>query len=195
LDTSDGAAPPTVVYDACVLYPAPLRSFLMYLTLVGACRARWSRQIHDEWMRNVSANHPDIPWTKIERVRDLMDAHVLDALVVGHERLIDSLELPDADDRHVLAAAIHSRARLVLTFNLKHFPVTRLQPFGIRAVDPDEFGVELLSTSRPLVVEAARRQRASLKNPPMDVDRFLATLAKQRLPRTALELEADRENI
>jgi hypothetical protein len=41
------------VYDACVLYPAPLRDFLMWLALSGAFRARWSAQIHDEWKRNL----------------------------------------------------------------------------------------------------------------------------------------------
>jgi len=195
LDTSDGPTPLTVVYDACVLYPAPLRSFLMYLALVGACRARWTRQIHDEWMRNVAKGYPDLPWGKIERIRDLMDAHVLDCLVVGHEPLIDTLELPDPDDRHVLAAAIHGRAHVVLTFNLRHFPEDRLRSHGIRAIAPDDFGVQLLETSRDLVVEAARRQRASLKNPPMDVDRYLASLAKQRMLRTVAGLEADRERI
>ena len=42
------------MYDACVLYPAPLRDFLMWLALSGAFRARWSAQIHDEWKRNLS---------------------------------------------------------------------------------------------------------------------------------------------
>lgn len=38
----------TVVYDACVLYPAPLRDLLMRLALTDLYRARWSNQIHDE---------------------------------------------------------------------------------------------------------------------------------------------------
>lgn len=41
-------SPFTAVYDACVLYPAPLRDFLMWLGLSGRFRARWSAQIHDE---------------------------------------------------------------------------------------------------------------------------------------------------
>ena len=41
----------TVVYDACVLYPAPLRSFLMYLAVTDLYHARWTNEIHEEWMR------------------------------------------------------------------------------------------------------------------------------------------------
>jgi len=46
----------TVVYDACVLYLAPLRDFLMWLALSGCFRARWSEQIHAEWKRNLLRN-------------------------------------------------------------------------------------------------------------------------------------------
>lgn len=53
-------SPFTVIYDACVLYPAPLRDLLMQLALIGAYRARWSEQIHDEWTRNVLNNRPDL---------------------------------------------------------------------------------------------------------------------------------------
>ncbi len=50
----------TVVYDACVLYPAPLRSFLMYLAMTDLYRARWTNDIHEEWMRNVVKDYPHI---------------------------------------------------------------------------------------------------------------------------------------
>ena len=52
------SSPFTAVYDACVLYPAPLRDFLMWLGLSGRFRARWSAQIHDEWKRNLLINRP-----------------------------------------------------------------------------------------------------------------------------------------
>jgi hypothetical protein len=49
----------TVILDACVLYPAPLRSFLLYLAQTGLFRAKWTEQIHDEWIRNLLTNRPD----------------------------------------------------------------------------------------------------------------------------------------
>jgi hypothetical protein len=52
-------SPFTVIYD-CVLYPAPLRDLLMRLGLCGRFRARWSRQIHDEWKRNLLLNRPQL---------------------------------------------------------------------------------------------------------------------------------------
>jgi len=38
--------------------------------------------------------------------------HVMEALVEGYEQRIETLALPDPDDRHVLAAAIESRSPL-----------------------------------------------------------------------------------
>jgi hypothetical protein len=94
----------TVVYDACVLYPAPLRDFLMRLALTDLFRARWTDMIHEEWIRNVLARRPDIEPAALERTRSLMNAHVRDCLVSSFEHLIPSIDLPDPDDRHVVAA-------------------------------------------------------------------------------------------
>ena len=176
--------PLTVIYDACVLYPAPLRSFLMYLAITDLYRARWSNRIHEEWMRNVVKDHADIPREKVERIRDLMDLHVRDGLVTGYESLIDRLTLPDPDDRHVLAAAIHCGADMIVTFNLKDFPKDVLNPYGIEARHPDEFLAYQLEVAPEVVCSAARRQRVSLKNPPMNVEEYLAALERQRLPQT-----------
>jgi hypothetical protein len=73
----------TVVYDACVLYPAPLRDLLMRLALTDLFRARWTDRIHDEWIRTVLAQRPDLKPEDLERTRSLMNAHVRDCLVTG----------------------------------------------------------------------------------------------------------------
>lgn len=112
----------TVVYDACVLYPAPLRDLLMRLALTDLYRARWTDRIHDEWMHSVLKQRPDLKREDLERTRELMNAHVRDCLVTGFEYLIPVVELPDPDDRHVVAAAIHAGADLIVTFNLQDFP-------------------------------------------------------------------------
>ena len=49
----------TVVYDACVLYPAPLRDLLIRLAMTRLVRARWTEQIHNEWTRNLLADRPN----------------------------------------------------------------------------------------------------------------------------------------
>ncbi len=118
----------TAILDACVLYPAPLRDFFMHLALLDTFRARWTQTIHDEWMRNVLQNRPDLRREQLGRTRELMNAHVRDCLVEDYEGLIDTLELPDANDRHVLAAAIRAKADAVVTFNLKDFPKNLAAP-------------------------------------------------------------------
>jgi len=178
----------TVVVDACVLYPAPLRSLVMCLTLEGLFRARWTDRIHDEWIRNVIADREDITREQMERVRSLMDQHAPDALVAGYESLIDGLQLPDPDDRHVLAAAIHGRADLILTFNLKDFPSSIISSFGIEAQHPDQFLLNQLSLDESKVLTALKRQRELLKNPPKKSLEFLEILERQQLPLSVAEL-------
>lgn len=172
----------TVLLDACVLYPAPLRSYLMYLACTGLYRARWSDQIHDEWIRNLLANEPHRDPAQIAKTRELMNRHAPDALVAGHEKLIDGLILPDANDRHVLAAAIQGHAEGIVTFNLKDFPNQTLETFGISAIHPDEFLSDMFELDPGSCLLAAQQQRSSLKKPPYTADEYLACLLKQRLP-------------
>jgi hypothetical protein len=117
-----------------------------------------------------------------------MDLHVRDALVTGYEPLIEGLTLPDADDRHVLAAAIRCNADLILTFNLKDFPEESLRPFEIEPEHPDKFLLHQLSLDQPGVLTAVKRQRESLKNPPKKPLEFLDTLEQQQLPLFVAEL-------
>jgi len=178
------------VYDACVLYPAPLRDFLMWLAMSGSFRARWSAQIHDEWKRNLLKNRTDLTSTQLDRTSQLMDDAVPDALVTGHEVLIEGLTLPDPNDRHVLAAAIRCSASVIVTFNERDFPADALAPFGIEAQHPDVFIDYLFDLDAAAVVGAARRQRAQLKSPPMPVERHLDVLLKQGLVQTTKVLSA-----
>ncbi|MBP0574778.1 PIN domain-containing protein, partial [Mycobacterium tuberculosis] len=67
--------------------------------------ARWTDDIHAEWIRNLSANSPDTPIARLEATRDRMKAVLPDADVANYQALIPNLSLPDPDDRHVLAAA------------------------------------------------------------------------------------------
>lgn len=192
-DFTPDATPLTVVYDACVLFPAPLRDFLMHLALTGLFRAKWSEAIHAEWMRNVLAKRPELSPAALERTRQLMDHHVLEALVSGYEPLIETLTLPDPDDRHVLAAALHSGASVIVTFNLGDFPATVLKPHGLKAQHPDAFMAGLYAENSDVVCLAARRQRQLLLKPPKTVEEYLATLEAQGLPQTVALLRQREE--
>ena len=174
----------TVIYDACVLYPAPLRDFLMRLAMTDLYRARWTDMIHDEWTRNVLKRRADLKPADLDRTRHLMNAHVRDSLVVGFEHLIPSVNLQDPDDRHVVAAAIHGGANLIVTFNLKDFPAESLKCYNLVAQHPDDFILDLLDLHPARVCEAASKHRRSLKNPPKTADEYLDTLLKQGLTQT-----------
>ncbi len=166
----------TVVLDACVLYPATLRDLLVELARTGAYRAKWSATIHDEWIRAAIRKNPALERDRLLRVVQLMDTAVLDANVSGFESLVPALgALPDPDDRHVVAAAIHCGAQEIVTYNLRDFPEAVLQPYGIRAIHPDAFVEHVLDLNAEAVCEAVRRVRARLKNPPQSAEELLAS--------------------
>jgi hypothetical protein len=108
--------------------------------------------------------------------------------VAKYESLIDGLTLPDPEDRHVLAAAIRAGAQVIVTWNLKDFPAEALGPYGIVAVDPDEFVVNLLDLAPAAIVSAVTEQAAALRNPPMSVGKLIEILLQQGLARTVARL-------
>lgn len=178
----------TIVYDACVLYPAPLRDFLMWLALTNLFKARWTEEIHGEWMRNVLKNRPELTLEQLTRTKNLMNASVRDCLVTGYEDIIPELQLPDAGDCHVLAAAIRCNADYIITFNLSDFPIEALELYGILPRHPDDFILHLIELNSAEVCAAARRQRSTLKNPPKSPDEYLETLVEQGLPQSVVRL-------
>ncbi|MCB0035258.1 MAG: PIN domain-containing protein [Anaerolineales bacterium] len=179
----------TAVYDACVLYPAPLRDLLMQLALTDLFRAKWSNAIHEEWMRGVLRNRPDLRREQLERTKELMNDHVRDSLVEDFESLIPGIQLPDLNDRHVLAAAIKARADVIVTYNLKHFPIAVLQSYGVEPQHPDEFLTHLIDLSPGIVCSAVSIHRKRLRNPSKTVEEYLDTLEQQELPRTVAYLK------
>ena len=180
--------PVIAVYDANILYPAPLRDLFIRLAQVGLVRARWTETIHDEWVRNVLRNNPLITAERLARTRTLMNEAVRDCLVTGYEDLIDVLHLPDPNDRHVLAAAIRSSAEYIVTYNLQDFPAATLATFDIQAQHPDDFLLSLFELAPELVCSAVKRQREGLRNPPKTAEELLDTFESQGLPLSVARL-------
>src|SRR2546422_8255330 len=102
--------PLIAVYDACVLYSAFLRDFLVRLAIHGrrrgVMRAKWTGRIHREWIRAVLRQRSEVDRAALMRTRRLMDQHVRGCRVQGYQRWESRLTLPDVNDRHVLAAAL-----------------------------------------------------------------------------------------
>lgn len=156
----------------------------MTLAMTGLFRPRWSDDIHREWMQAVS-DARGIPVEKLQARRDDMDQAVLDSCVSGYEGLIEALTLPDPNDRHVLAAAIRCHANAIVTFDLKDFPDTVLNQFGIHTRHPDDFILDVDGLELGILIHAARADLMHYTNPPLEVDDYIDGLRKAQVPKTA----------
>lgn len=175
--------------DANVLYPAPLRDLLLELAVAGLFQAKWSADIHQEWIVALLRNAPWRSRAALDRTRDLMDRAVRDCLVTDYASLIPTLTLPDAGDRHVLAAAIGGRCEVIVTQNLAHFPAAVLTPLGIEAQHPDAFLSTHLNLEPDAFCGAVRNVRARLVSPPYSVAEYLDILSRQGLDATVFDLQ------
>ena len=160
----------------------------MHLALLDVFAARWTEEIHDEWIRNVLEMRPDLTEKQLNRTKDLMNKHVRDCLVENYDHLIKKITLPDEDDRHILAAAIKSKAEFIMTFNLRDFPSEILDKYNVAAISPDDLLEKLFDIYTEEFCLAFERQLKSLKNPPQTAEELLQTLEKQNLKKTVKKL-------
>ena len=182
-----GSARYTVILDANVLYPNLLRDILLSLASSGLFHARWTARINDEWTRNLVANRPEIA-SKIGLLLEQVNQAVPDCLVEDYEFLIDSLVLPDADDRHVLAAAIAGHADAIVTNNLKDFPPKVMAKYGVEAQHPDDFIMNQLELRPFEALEVFKRVRAKRRNPACTAAELIDLVERNGLPQTAQHL-------
>lgn len=152
------------VFDASVLVPGFLANFLLWLAQTDLFQAKWSPDIHAEWIRNRKKRY-DIEVAVSESRRNVMDARFPEALVTDYESLIDSLSI-DAKDRHVLAAAIKCGANAIVTTNLKHFPDSELSKYNVVAIHQDDFVLDqigLTAGSARIIATAIVAHKKSLR--------------------------------
>ena len=178
----------TAFLDASVLYSAPLRDLLMHLAMRDLFLARWSDRVHEEWITALLRNRSDLTPEQLARTRRLMDENIDDALVRGYEPIVDQLSLPDPNDRHVLAAAIHGGSSVIVTVNLRDFPTNVLTTHGIEAQHPDTFIGARLADQPDEVLAALHELRLDLKNPPTSMPELITTFQRQGLTETVAEL-------
>ena len=165
-----------VVLDACVLYPAPLRDFLLHIAEIALYQPKWTYILQNEWVRNLLKNREDLSEKDLLKTAKAMNNAFPNALTKDFESLIENIILPDIDDRHVVACAIKASAKQIITFNLKDFPAKTLVNYDLKAVHPDKFITNLLNTNPQKVVQALKKQVLSLKNPPISEDKVLEKL-------------------
>ena len=167
---------PTAILDACVLYPLPLRDTLLRVAEAGVYDARWSDRILDEMERNLVADGRATAEIA-GRLRAAMTRAFGAAAVPQAE--VDGLEesmTNDPKDRHVLAAAVVGRADVVVTLNLRDFPLDACRAVGVEPMHPDDFLLDAYDEAPAPVFAAVERQAADLKRPPSTLDQLLDRL-------------------
>ncbi len=171
------------VLDTNVIYPLIIRDILFWFAHYNLYTPKWSENIFDEWRRVMIAKGVTIADSN-KRI-DKANAAFPDALVENYKALINHLELPDEDDRHVMAAAIKTNAHLIVTNNLRDFPEAYLQSFGLSAKSADDFLTDIIDINQDQAVDAFKEMVLNKKNPAMDEFEVLDQLRKAGLKATA----------
>jgi hypothetical protein len=174
-------SPVVAVYDACILYPFHLRNVIVQAGVDRLVHARWTDAIHDEWMRNLVANVPGLSVERLAATKQLMAVALPDAMVSGYEKHVETISLPDPDDRHVVAAAIEAKATHILTWNLRHFPARALKARGLVRQTPDAFLADLYDQVPQLLLASLANARRNLSKSGLSAEEFLDVLREQKL--------------
>ena len=143
--------------------------------------ARWTDEIHEEWIRNLAANAPAIPMARLQNARRLMDEAVPTAMVSRYEDHIPTVNLPDPKDRHVVAVGIAAGASTIVTWNVRHFPVKELKKFGLRRETPDAFLARLYDQVPELMIGSLANARRNLTKSRVSAPDFIDILNGQKL--------------
>ncbi len=164
--------------DANVLVDALARDVFCTLDRQGAIDVRWSSEVIVE-LRRTLIDRLELPSAKVDRLLDTLHRAFPFAQVPDFERRIESLELPDEDDRHVLAAALCGECDLLVTSNLRDFPVTSIPDDDLLAVSIDEALMYCLRADRQAVLSSIQTQVGRLTRPPVSIEEFLERLVKR----------------
>lgn len=184
----------TVLTDANVLAPALIRNMLLSLAQAGLFRPRWSSKVLDE-TENTIAKFLKGDHEAARRSRKAIEKAFPEALVSDYEQLVDGVNLPDPDDRHILAAAVQTRTAAIVTSNLKDFPEGVLKPFQIDAMLPDDFLSDVIDLYPQEAAAALKRMRLRLNKPDYSADDFILRAEKVGLPGTAALLADLRQSL
>ena len=187
----------TAVIDACVLCSPLKRNLILSLAEAELFRVRWSDEIMDETEKAITTilekkDYEDAA-ERASQARRIMNLAFTDATVGDYERVGKEIgKLPDEGDRHVIAAAIKSKADIIVTENLKDFPRKVLAIYGIEAKSSDEFIADAINLNTSLAIDAIKRLRLRLKRPEKTSEVFLLDMEKTGLTQSADQL---RDNV
>jgi predicted nucleic acid-binding protein len=167
------------VLDACAIFPASLRDTLLRAADINLYIFQITDEILEEMRRNLV--NKGMLEAKAQKLVNAIRKQFPKAFVTEHRQLTTSMPVNEKD-KHVLAAAVASGARVIVTQNLKDFPPHLLAPFNIKALSPDEFLVRLGRLNSKRMAQIIIEQASELRNPPKTVSEVLDAL-KQHAPK------------
>lgn len=185
---SDVADRFVVVLDTNVLYPFRMRDALFHFAEAGLFRARWTAEILEEWRAALIKNKPQLA-ESIALQMQAIERVFPEGCVDGYQDLIEALQLPDPNDRHVLAAAIVADAEHIITENIKDFPEDAIKKYGIEAVTADDFLASTFELYPADATAALRTMRRNYNNPPINPGEFIFDLQGKGMPKLASMLK------
>lgn len=159
--------------DANVLHPAFLRSALLWFASERLFRPVWSADVLMEWRRSVKRRHADLTDERLDRLEAMFNEQFPDAMIDGYQPIVPVLDLPDPNDRHVLAAAIIGKCQGIVTANLRHFPPEKVEPYQLEVVHPDNFIVNIIDIDRTKALAACRAHRAAMSQSKPSQEEYL----------------------
>jgi predicted nucleic acid-binding protein len=180
--------PLSAVLDTNVLYPFSLRDTLLRLAELELYTPLWSTRILEEMTRNLVEHR--LTEEQASRIEEAMRAAFEEAEVDPDE--IERLEpamTNNEKDRHVLAAAVAADSELIVTLNLGDFPPEACEPFGVEAIHPDDFLLDLHDLDPEAALAALEQQAADL-HPPWPLEQLLDALTTAGVPRFASAIRA-----
>ena len=170
----------TALIDANVLASAPKRDLILTLARAEMYRFRWSARILAETqsalaeMFEAKGSTPEIANQKADSTLQAMQSAFPEAMIDGDFNHVPVYEgLPDADDNHVMHAAIRCQASMLVTDNVKDFPLDVLEPYSIEVSTGDGFIADAIDLDSVRAAEAVKRLRARLNNPPLEAEALL----------------------
>jgi predicted nucleic acid-binding protein len=177
--------PFSVVLDTCVLFPAHLRDTMLRLAERGLFHPLWSAEILDELRRALVRHH--VAKAHVDRLLDQMTEAFEHSLITGYEAT-EATMTNHPKDRHVLAAAVHSRASAVVTFNTRDFPDDSVRPHDIEAIAPGTFLLDQLDLAPTALIDVLMAQAAANRRAPKTLPNLLDALSKAGVPDFADEI-------
>jgi predicted nucleic acid-binding protein len=174
-----------VFLDTNTLFSATLCDTLLRIAEERAYRPHWSTEVLDE-LAGALVREAGMTRAQVQHRLTQMRLAFPDAEVVGYQGLVSAMTC-HPKDRHVLAAAVHARCEVLVTFNLRDFPREATGAFNIVVLSPDAFLLDQLDLYPARVGRALVQQVRDAANPPLTMGTLLGRLSRAGAPAFAEE--------